>query len=104
MPGSVIISLAAFVAGGLLLIGYLTPIVAIVVALGVVGTTASLLPAYSTSVFDSKSALVFALTILLSVIGLGPGAFSLDARRFGRREILIAPRIDRHDAPEERGD
>jgi hypothetical protein len=30
--------------------------------------------------------------MLVTIIGLGPGAFSLDARMFGRREIIIPPR------------
>jgi hypothetical protein len=42
--------------------------------------------------FDSKPALIFALTMLLAIIGAGPGRFSVDARVFGRREIIIPPR------------
>jgi hypothetical protein len=29
--------------------------------------------------------------MVLTVAGLGPGAFSVDARLFGRREIIIPP-------------
>ena len=42
---------------------------------------------------DGKPALIFAVTMLLTVMGLGPGRFSVDARVFGRREIIIPPRI-----------
>jgi hypothetical protein len=43
------------------------------------------------NLFDSKLSLVFGLTMLLSVMGIGPGAFSVAARVFGRREIIIPP-------------
>ena len=59
--------------------------------LGTAGVALSLLPASTPSVFDSKPALIFALTILLTIIGVGPGRFSVDARLFGRREIIIPP-------------
>jgi len=88
--GTVLSGLAMFIAAGLLLIGYLTPIVATVVGAGVIGVAASLLPACAPSLLDSKTTLVFALTMLLVVTVLGPGAFSLDARMFGRRQIFIS--------------
>jgi hypothetical protein len=34
------------------------------------------------------------MTMVLAIIGLGPGAFSVDARVFGRREIIIPPHQD----------
>jgi uncharacterized membrane protein YphA (DoxX/SURF4 family) len=88
--GAVLTGLAMLIAGGLLLIGFLTPIVATVVAAGAIGVAASLLPACVPSLLDSKPTFVFALTILLTVTILGPGAFSLDARMFGRRQIFIS--------------
>lgn len=86
------LGLAALVGGGLLLIGFLTPVVGLMIGAGTVGIALSLLPACTQTVFDSKPALVFALTMLLTLIGLGPGAYSVDARVFGRREIIIPPR------------
>jgi uncharacterized membrane protein YphA (DoxX/SURF4 family) len=82
-----------FVAGGaLLLIGYLTPIVGIALAVGVIAVVFSFLPVCSPNVFNSLSAWIFGLTMLFTVVALGPGAFSVDARLFGRREILIPRR------------
>ena len=81
----------ALAAGGLLLIGFLTPLAAFVVALGAAGVGLSVVPACSPLLFDSRSALVFGLTILVAIAGLGPGAFSVDARVFGRRQIIIPP-------------
>jgi uncharacterized membrane protein YphA (DoxX/SURF4 family) len=86
------LGLADFCAGGLLLIGLLTPVVAALVAAGILADGLSLLPACQTSPFDSKTSLIFGLTMLLTIIGLGPGAFSVDALMFGRREIIIPPR------------
>jgi uncharacterized membrane protein YphA (DoxX/SURF4 family) len=85
------IGLLAFAAGALLLIGFLTPIVALLVAAAAVGVGFSLLPACSQNLFDSKISLIFGFTMLVAIIGLGPGAFSVDARVFGRREIIIPP-------------
>lgn len=89
VPAAWVVGLAALAAGTLLLIGFLTPIAGAVAALG--GVALSLLPAYKPIVFDSKLAIVLAGAILFGIMVLGPGAFSLDARLFGRREIIIPP-------------
>jgi uncharacterized membrane protein YphA (DoxX/SURF4 family) len=86
--------LLALAAGGLLLAGFLTPIAAAVIGAGAVAVGLSLLPAASPNFFDSRSSLVFAVTMLVAIAGLGPGAFSVDARVFGRREVIIPPHRD----------
>jgi uncharacterized membrane protein YphA (DoxX/SURF4 family) len=86
------LGLAAIGAGGLLVLGLYTPFAGVVGGVGLVGVVLSLLPACNPNVFDSKPAAIFALTMLLTVIGAGPGRYSLDARMFGRREIIIPPR------------
>ena len=63
---------------GCLLLGFLTPVMAILIGLG--------------SVIFAFSSLVQILDIVVlstAIALLGPGAFSIDARMFGRREILI---------------
>jgi uncharacterized membrane protein YphA (DoxX/SURF4 family) len=92
-PATWFMGISAFAAGGLLLIGFSTPIVAGVVAVGVAGIGLSVLPACTPSLFDSKISIIFGLTMLITIVGLGPGAFSVDARVFGRREIIIPPRV-----------
>jgi uncharacterized membrane protein YphA (DoxX/SURF4 family) len=82
---------AAIVAGGLLLIGFSTPLTCGAVVLGALGIWLSRLPACTPTLFDSKASAVFAITILLAIVGLGPGAFSVDAYLFGRREIIFPP-------------
>lgn len=85
----------AIIAAGLLLIGYLTPFVGGTVVLGGLGIWLSLLPSCTPTLFDSRAPAVFALTILLAIVVLGPGAFSVDARLFGRREIIFPPPASR---------
>jgi hypothetical protein len=47
---------------------------------------------------DTKWIVALVLAVAAAVVPLGPGALSLDARLFGRREIIIPrsprPRID----------
>ena len=50
---------------------------------------ASLLPPPLVDLFGSRTSLVFGATMLLVIAAIGPGAFSADARLFGRREIII---------------
>ena len=84
--------LSAFAAGVLLLIGFVTPIVAAVVAAATAALWFSFLPAPIPNLFDSRISIIFVFTMLVTIVGLGPGAFSVDARLFGRREIIIPPR------------
>jgi len=91
-PASLFMGLAALAAGGLLFVGFATPIVAAIVAAGAAGIELSLLPASTPNLLDSGMSLIFGLTMLVAIVGLGPGAFSVDARVFGRREIIIPPR------------
>jgi uncharacterized membrane protein YphA (DoxX/SURF4 family) len=87
--------LAALAAGVLLLIGFLTPIAGTAAGLGGVGVALSLLPACTPAVFDTPLSMVFAVTMLIGIILLGPGAFSIDARVFGRRRIISPPPVKR---------
>ena len=87
--GSWLVGLSGLAAGCLLLAGFLTPLAGVVVALDVIGISISDLPSITAGVFDSRPALIFGLTMVLAIIGAGPGRFSVDARVFGRREIII---------------
>jgi hypothetical protein len=87
-PAVWIMALSAVFSAGFLLIGFLTPLVSSALVLGALGVSFSLLPACTPTLFDSTPA-VFAITILVAIVGLGPGAFSVDARLFGRREIVF---------------
>jgi len=75
---SSIIAVLVCLGAGCLLMGFVTPIMSILLGL------ASLAFAFSTS-GQYLDIVVLSTAIAL----LGPGAFSIDARMFGRREILI---------------
>ena len=72
-----------------LLIGYLTPFSAVLVALTSLGTALAWFPPPNPNLFDTKLATALVTVIAVAIACLGPGAFSLDARLFGRREITI---------------
>jgi uncharacterized membrane protein YphA (DoxX/SURF4 family) len=79
----------ALITGGLLLIGLFTPFATLLVAVNIIGVPMSVFPPPTSNLFNSPPALVFALAIVVGVLGVGPGRFSVDARVFGRREIII---------------
>jgi len=80
------------VAGGAaLLVGFLTPIAGALVCLGALGMGFSLLPAPEPNLLDARLTIIFAGIMTAAIVFLGPGAFSIDARLFGRREIIIPP-------------
>ena len=72
-----------------LLVGLMTPLVAVLVAAGGIGIALSWIPLPGQDVFDSYLAITNLIILPITIALLGPGAFSLDARMFGRREITI---------------
>ena len=80
------------IVGLLLLIGFLTRLVAVVASLIGVSFLFAWFPKINAAQpVTLMTAALFAV-IALAVICLGPGAYSLDARLFGRREITIPTR------------
>ena len=92
--GALAIGVISIAAAALILVGMLTPVAGIVVALSGIGIAFSLLPSCTRPLFGSGIPLLFAISILLAIMILGPGAFSVDARLFGQREIIIPRRSD----------
>jgi uncharacterized membrane protein YphA (DoxX/SURF4 family) len=89
------VSLLTVASGILLLIGYLTPLAAALAGLVCVGSAFSWFPTPNLELFDAKLTAALATAIAVALICLGPGAFSLDARLFGRREIIIPSALPR---------
>jgi uncharacterized membrane protein YphA (DoxX/SURF4 family) len=89
------LGLLTVASGVLLLIGYLTPIAAALAGLVCVGSALSWFPTPNLELFEAKLTAALATVIAVALICLGPGAFSLDARLFGRREIIIPPPLPR---------
>lgn len=86
------LGLISVAAAALLYIGLLTPIAGAVAALSGLAIACSVLPSSTHPLFVSGIPLLFAIAMLLAITVLGPGAFSVDARLFGRREIIIPRR------------
>jgi hypothetical protein len=82
-----IASVLAIISGICTLIGFVTPLVGFILGLG----------ATSLAIFGARAELssLFAVAMAAAICCLGPGAFSVDALLFGRREIII-PRSRQH--------
>lgn len=77
--------------GILLLIGLLTRLVALLAALLCASSVLAWFPGSNVGPFVAPMTAVLTAVIAVAVVCLGPGALSLDARLFGRREIIIPP-------------
>jgi len=69
----------SLISAACLLVGFMTPVAAIVVILG----------AGAVALFGQFQSALEIIILTVAVALLGPGAFSLDARMFGRREIYL---------------
>jgi putative oxidoreductase len=88
----ILIALMSVAAGVALLLGYSVGRGAVVGAVAVIAVHLSSLRGECLNLFSSKIACFLAISIATALVFLGPGAYSNDARRFGRREIVIPPR------------
>ena len=77
--------------GFLLLIGFLTRFVALAAAMVGILSVFSWFPSSNVGSLVTPTTAALSAVIAVAVICLGPGALSLDARLFGRREIIIPP-------------
>jgi uncharacterized membrane protein YphA (DoxX/SURF4 family) len=83
------VGLLAVASGVSLLIGFLTPFASVLAGLSSAGVALSWFPAPTSNLFDTRLSLVFVVIMAAAIALIGPGAFSLDGRLFGRREIII---------------
>lgn len=85
----IVIVLLAFVTGLALVIGFMTPIASVLLSAGgLLLTVDSSIPGHL-PLFESGLARLEFIAISAALISLGPGALSLDARLYGRREIEV---------------
>jgi hypothetical protein len=93
-----ILGLLALASGVALLAGFLTPIAGGLAVLGAIGMALSWFSLPPATQFETNVMTCLVLVVAVAVILLGPGSLSLDARLFGRREIII-PRAPRPPKP-----
>jgi len=89
--GRLVVGLALTTGGTALAIGFLTPYAGLLVGLCFLGIAFSLLPPPSWDLHDARLVSFGIIITAVAIALLGPGAFSLDGRLFGRREIVIPP-------------
>jgi uncharacterized membrane protein YphA (DoxX/SURF4 family) len=88
-PGTWAVVFLVILSGALLLLGLLTPAAAILLGLGSVAAAHLWFTATAQNLLDNWLSLIIGIMMVAAIMLLGPGAYSLDARLFGRREIII---------------
>jgi uncharacterized membrane protein YphA (DoxX/SURF4 family) len=81
--------------GASLMAGFLTPLLSTIIGLEAAGIVFSWLPPPTPNLFVELLPTVLLVVVSAAVVLLGPGAWSVDSRLFGMREIVIA-RPPRH--------
>jgi uncharacterized membrane protein YphA (DoxX/SURF4 family) len=88
----VAVAMLALASGIALLLGYCTTLASAVAALVSFGLTLPLISLSSPNVSIFRLASSFTTIIAIAICCMGPGAFSIDGRRYGRREIIVPRR------------
>jgi uncharacterized membrane protein YphA (DoxX/SURF4 family) len=87
--GSTLAVALMIITGLALIIGFITPIASALLCLGGIVITIDSGIAGYVPLFESWIARLEFIVMSAALIPLGPGAFSLDARLYGRREINV---------------
>jgi hypothetical protein len=94
LTGAWIVGILTAVTAALIGVGFLTPLGGVAGAAIVAGLALSVLPAPPRNVVGLGMT-AFAMVLAAAALAfIGPGAFSVDAALFGRREITIPPHMD----------
>jgi uncharacterized membrane protein YphA (DoxX/SURF4 family) len=87
-----VVASVLIISGIALVIGFLTPLASVGIAVCVLGMAFSWFPGPPFATLATRL-LVLLVVVTAAGIGLlGPGCFSIDGKLFGRREIVIPPR------------
>ena len=78
----------AVLTGILLVTGFRTRLAAFLIALSIAFISLCTFPLPTPDLFDRLLTTLFAETMSMAVVFLGPGAFSIDAYLYGRTEII----------------
>ena len=90
-PGKWSLGLVLIASGAALAAGFFTPFAGVLLGLCFLGIAVSWFPAPSWGLQDARLLALGMIITAAALALLGPGAFSLDGRLFGRREIVIPP-------------
>jgi uncharacterized membrane protein YphA (DoxX/SURF4 family) len=83
------LSLVLAASGVSVLVGFLTPVAAVMAGSCAAGIGLTVFPAPTSNLFVDGFTVALVVIVSLAIALLGPGAFSLDSHLFGRREIVI---------------
>ena len=83
------LAILAFLCAAFLFAGLMTLLVAVLVAAGGIGIALSWVLLPGEALFHGYLAIINLIVLSIAIALVGPGAFSVDARMFGRREITI---------------
>ncbi len=78
--------------GVVLVIGLFTDVAAVGIAFAAICTQLSWLPSPAPNFFETASPAILVEVVAIALVLIGPGAWSVDSRRFGFREIAIPRR------------
>lgn len=87
--------LLAVAVGASLLLGFLTPIGSAIAGLGCAGSAFSWFHPPAPNLIEQGLCAILVVVVASAIVLLGPGALSIDARLFGRREIIIPRPVHR---------
>jgi uncharacterized membrane protein YphA (DoxX/SURF4 family) len=87
-----LLPLVEVLSGVCLLLGFLTPIAATIAMLVEVAMAVSWLRMVNVNGVQTRQGVLVVAVMSAALILLGPGAFSIDSRLFGRREVIIPRR------------
>lgn len=90
IPAQMIAALS-IVAGVAVIIGLATPLAAALIGLGTAGVALGWIPWCTLDPVGGGVSTIFLVSMSAAIVMLGPGTVSIDARRHGRREIVIPP-------------
>ena len=88
VPGNLPVAIVILAFGIALLIGIFTVIVSVLMAVGLIVVCAGHVP--GAGLFIEPALSVSLSVVAVSIALVGPGAFSVDARLFGMRQVVIA--------------
>jgi uncharacterized membrane protein YphA (DoxX/SURF4 family) len=86
------IGVLAILFGLLLTLGFRTRIAGILTCFGIALAMLFGFPSHAPSLLDAPLPALLTEALCIGIVTIGPGAFSVDSRLFGRKEILVSYR------------